>query len=75
MIQSDEIEQMVRGAIPGAQVTARDMTGTGDHWEIQVTSAAFQGKGLLEQHRMVMAALAGEMDRRIHAVQLKTRAA
>lgn len=66
---------MVREALPGAQVTASDMTGTGDHWEVRVVSAAFQGKSLLEQHRMVMAALSAEMDKRIHAVQLKTRAA
>lgn len=63
---------MVVKQIPGADVTVSDMTGTGDHFDIQVTAKEFSGKTLIEQHRMVFEALEGEMDRRVHAVQLKT---
>ena len=64
---------MIRSNLPDAKVEVRDMTGGGDHFEILVISKAFAGKTLLEQHRMVFAALENEMDKRIHAVQLKTR--
>lgn len=68
-----EIERLIREKIPDARVTVKDMTGTGDHFEIQVISNDFAGKSLIEQHQMVFGALEKEMDKRIHAVQLKTR--
>jgi stress-induced morphogen len=44
-----------------------------DHYDIRVRSNAFSGKSLLDQHRMVYAALEGaRQDGRIHALQLKT---
>ena len=49
------------------------MTGTNDHFEIVVTSSVFQGLSLIEQHKVVHAALAGVMDKGIHAVKIKTR--
>ena len=71
-ISVEEVEEMIRAALPGAQVRVADMRGTGDHFDIAVASDAFKGKSLVEQHQMVFAALKGEMDRRIHAVQIKT---
>ncbi|MGH7197562.1 MAG: BolA/IbaG family iron-sulfur metabolism protein [Candidatus Omnitrophota bacterium] len=73
MIAAQEVEQMILAVLPDAKVEIRDMTGGGDHFEIFVVSKAFAGVTLLEQHKMVFAALEKEMDRRIHAVQLKTR--
>lgn len=64
---------MIREKLPDARIEVRDMTGTSDHFEISVASAAFAGRSILEQHKMVFAALEGEMDKRIHAVQLKTK--
>ena len=73
MIAPREVEEMILAALPGAKVEVRDMTGGGDHFEILVVWQAFAGKPLLEQHKMVFSALEKEMDRRIHAVQLKTK--
>ena len=73
MIAPQEIERMILEALPDAKVEIRDMTGGGDHFEIFVVSKAFTGMTLLEQHKMIFAALEKEMDRGIHAVQLKTR--
>ena len=67
-----EVKEMISKSLPEAQVTVRDMTGTGDHFEVVVASKAFAGKSLIEQHKLVFSALAPEMDQRIHAVQLKT---
>ena len=73
MIAPREVEEMILAALPGAKVEVRDMTGGGDHFEILVVWQAFAGKTLLEQHKMVFSAIEKEMDRRIHAVQLKTK--
>ncbi len=73
MITLEEIKKMIENKLPGSKARVSDMTGTGDHFEIEVTFGEFSGKTLLEQHRMVFAALEAEMDRRIHAVKLKTK--
>lgn len=73
MMDPQEVQQLIEKAFPGAWVSVEDMTGTGDHFDIVVTSKAFEGKPLIEQHQAVHAALAAEMDKRIHAVKIKTR--
>jgi stress-induced morphogen len=73
MMHPEEVQKILEKAFPGAWVSVEDMTGTKDHFDVVVTSSVFQGKTLLEQHRAVQAALAGEMDSRIHAVKIKTR--
>lgn len=44
------------------------------HFRIAIVSAAFAGKSRLERHRMVNAALAGEIGAPIHALALSTYA-
>ncbi len=73
MITTDEIEQMLRLAFQGAQIQVSDMTGTSDHFDIQITAKEFAGKSLIDQHKMVHEVLASEMEGRIHAVQIKTK--
>ena len=70
---AQEIQAVLFKALPGSEVTVRDMTGGGDHFEVILLSPAFRGKMLIEQHQMVHAALEGLKDR-IHALQIKTRA-
>ena len=53
----DEIRARIRAAIPDADVAVRDTTGGGDHFDATVVSAAFAGKGPVERHRLVYAAL------------------
>jgi stress-induced morphogen len=72
----DEIRTRIRAALPDAQVEVVDTTGTGDHFDATVVSSAFAGKGLVQQHQLVYAALA-EVIRGpaapIHALALTTR--
>jgi stress-induced morphogen len=73
MISPDEIKQTLAKALPGSTIETQDLTGGGDHWQVIIVSPAFEGKGLLEQHRMVNEALKEAMDdQRIHALALKT---
>lgn len=64
---------MIAGALEGAQVEVRDTTGTGDHFEARVVSAAFEGKTMIEQHRLVYAPLQALLQTgELHALALKT---
>ena len=69
-----EVQKLIKVKLPDAKIDVSDMTGTGDHFEIEIISKTFSGKTLIEQHQMVYAILGDEMDKKIHAVRLKTRA-
>ena len=46
----------------------------GGHFAVTLVSSAFNGKGLLERHRIVYAALGDLMQREIHALSIKAYA-
>jgi len=73
MITAEEIKATLTQALPVSLVETQDLTGGGDHWQLIVVSPAFEGKGLIDQHRLVNEALKVPMDdQRIHALSLKT---
>lgn len=73
MITPEEIKQTLSENLPVSLVEAQDLTGGGDHWQLIIVSPAFEGKGLVDQHRMVNEALKVPLgDQRIHALALKT---
>ena len=73
MITPEEIKATLAKSLPVSLIETQDLTGGGDHWQVVIVSTAFEGKGLLEQHRLVNDALKAEIgDQRIHALALKT---
>lgn len=72
---SSEIESMVKSAIPDAVINLVDTAGDGDHYSITVTSSQFSGKTRVQQHKMVMDALAGNVGTRLHALAITTKTA
>jgi acid stress-induced BolA-like protein IbaG/YrbA len=73
MLDAREIEQRIVAALPGAEVEVRDLTGTGDHFEARVVSAAFEGLAMLDQHQAVYGPLRDVLDSgALHALALKT---
>ena len=46
--------------------------GAESHFKVIIVSPAFEGKSLIDQHRLVNAALAEELKLLIHALTLKT---
>lgn len=69
---ADQIEALIRAAIPDAQVTITDLAGDGDHYAAHVVSASFAGRPRIAQHKAVFAALGGRMGGELHALQLTT---
>ena len=73
MLEAEVLEQRIRDGLGEvSHLVIRDLTGTKDHWEALVVSAAFAGKTPIEQHQMVYAALAELMAGPVHALALKT---
>jgi len=56
--------------MPDSQVS---VTGDGSHFEAVVISEVFEGKGMLQQHRMVYDTLGDSIENAaIHALSMKT---
>ena len=71
---AEEIETLIKEALPDAQVEIRDLAGDGDHYAANVVSEHFRGKSRVQQHQMVYEALKGNMGGALHALALQTKA-
>jgi stress-induced morphogen len=71
-MRADDITAKIRAAIPDAEVTLEDLTGTADHWKATIVSVAFAGQPPMARQRLVMAALAEELKGPIHALTMET---
>lgn len=72
MISANEVRRRIESALPGAKVQVGTFSGD-DHFEALVEAPQFAGKSLLEQHRMVYAAVEDLLGGAMHALALKTR--
>ena len=73
-MDQNEIERLIKDALPDAEVLVEDLAGDGDHYAARVVSSAFKGKTRVQQHQMVYAALQGRMGDALHALALQTYA-
>ena len=69
---ANEIEALIKAALPDARVTIEDLAGDGDHYAASVVSESFRGKSRVQQHQVVYQALKGEMGGKLHALALQT---
>ena len=78
----EQIEAILRGRFQPVHLEIHDDSARhaghagaasgGGHFEVLIVSAEFEGKPLLDRHRMVNEALRDMMGREIHALGLKT---
>ena len=73
VMTKEEIETLIKKAIPDAIIKIEDLRGDGDHYSATVTSKSFEGKSKIEQHKMVYNSLKGKMGNELHALMLKTK--
>lgn len=71
-MNAQAIRALIETGLPGSLVTV--LGDDGQHFEAEVVSPDFVGKSMVEQHRLVYAALGGRMGKEIHALKLRTRA-
>ena len=68
-----EIENLIKEALPDAQVEIQDLAGDGNHYSATVISSEFSGKTKIQQHKMVYDSLKGKMGNELHALAIKTK--
>lgn len=73
-MDANEIETLIKAALPDAKIEIRDLAGDGDHYAANVVSEAFRGISRVQQHQLVYKALKGNMGGELHALALQTSA-
>jgi len=69
MVTPEDIKGWIESGLEGASV---EIDGDGHHFNAVVVCAAFEGKSMIEQHKMVYGALGDKMKVDIHALSMKT---
>ena len=71
---TNAIRDLLDQAFPGGEIDVEDRTGGGDHFQVTVVSAAFNGLSLIRQHKLVNAVLAAPLaDGSIHELRIRTK--
>jgi stress-induced morphogen len=69
----EQLKARIQTLGPGTEIEVIDLTGTQDHYQAIIVSPAFEGKMMIEQHRMVYKLFQTEVDSgEVHALTLKT---
>ena len=69
-LNPDEIKRLIEAGLAGSEAS---VDGDGRHFEATIVSSAFEGKSLLQQHRLVYDALGDRFDTEVlHALSIKT---
>ena len=72
VMDPEQLKTLIEAGIPDSQVSVRDLTGTRDHFRVEVIAAAFADKSLVEQHQMVYRAVGQVLTNAVHALSVLT---
>ncbi len=72
MLTVAAVTKLMTDAFPDGEVNVVDLTGTSDHFGVEITSTRFEGLTLIAQHKLVHAAAGEYLTREIHALDIKT---
>jgi stress-induced morphogen len=70
----EEIERLIKAALPDAMVELTALADDNDHWAAKVTSETFRGLSRVKQHQLVNAAFGSKLGGELHALALTTSA-
>lgn len=68
----EQVAQRIEAAVPDAEVTVVDLTGTDNHLQATVVSPSFVGKSRIERHKLVYASVREWIDDdTVHALSIR----
>ena len=67
------LHNLIAKAFPEAIIELNDFAGDENHYELIITTARFNTLSLIEQHRLVYAAIGDFMGNELHALKINTK--
>ena len=74
-IKLEELRNLIKEAIPDAEIAIQDLAGDEDHYSATIKSKVFNGKSKIEQHKIVYKSLKSKMGNELHAFSINTKEA
>jgi len=71
-LKLEEIKNLIKEAIPDAEILITDLAGDENHYSATIKSKIFNGKSKIEQHKLVYKSLKGKMGNELHALSINT---
>ena len=71
-IKLEELKNLIKEAIPDAEITIQDLAGDENHYSATIKSKIFNGKSKIEQHKIVYKSLKNKMGNELHALSINT---
>jgi stress-induced morphogen len=71
-ISKNELEEIIKKAFPNAIIEITDLAGDSDHYSLFIKDKVFKSMTLIQQHKMVKAALKEVLNTKLHAITIKT---
>jgi acid stress-induced BolA-like protein IbaG/YrbA len=70
-MEIERVKELIETGLPGCTAT---VTGDGRHFEALVVSDVFEGKSLIQRHRMVLDAVKAQVaSDELHAISIKAK--
>lgn len=69
---TEQIKAIILDQLPQATVYVHNINNDGEHFEAIVIDASFEGQSLVQQQKVVMAAMKDAFASSVHAMALKT---
>lgn len=68
----DQIQKRLEEAYPSSKINVVDLTGTADHYYVEIESEAFKGMSRIQTHQNVMGVFDKELKTgEVHALTIK----
>lgn len=72
---SEAMKQRLLEHYPDADIELVDLTGTQDHWELNILSQSFQGMSRIQMHQALMKVFDPEIKTgEVHALSIRAKA-
>ncbi len=71
-LPKDEIEKLIKMAIPDASIEIKDLMGDNNHYSAIIKSKIFNNLNKIDQHKLVYKSLKGKMGNELHALSIIT---
>ena len=71
-LKLEEIRSLIKEAIPDAEIIIQDLAGDENHYSATIKSKVFNGKSMVEQHKIVYKSLKGKMGNELYALSINT---
>lgn len=71
-ISKKELEELLQKSFPNGIIKIIDFAGDQDHYSVEISDNQFKGLTLINQHKLVKNTLREILNKRLHAITIKT---